>query len=145
MDLGQVTAGDDEGGLVVDIALETGRAPVNEFDGTLGLDGGNSGVDVLGDDVTTVHQAASHVLTVTRVGLGHHGGGLEGRVGHLGNGQLLVVRLLGREDGRVRGKHEVNARVWHEVGLELGNIDVQDTVEMERSGHGGDNLSGQSV
>ena len=79
MDLGQVTAGDDDGGLVVDTALEIGRAP--EFDGTLGLEGGNSGVDVLGDDVTTVHQAASHVLTVTRVALGHHGGGLEGQGG----------------------------------------------------------------
>ena len=45
MDLGQVTAGDDDGGLVVDTALEIGRAP--EFDGTLGLEGGNSGVDVL--------------------------------------------------------------------------------------------------
>jgi hypothetical protein len=30
----------------------------------LGLDGGNSGVDVLGDDIATVHEAASHVLSV---------------------------------------------------------------------------------
>src|SRR3546814_15060328 len=31
--------------LVVDADLETGRAPVHELDGALGLDGGNSSVD----------------------------------------------------------------------------------------------------
>jgi hypothetical protein len=35
---------------------------------------------------------------VTGVALGHHGGGLEGGVGDLGNGELLVVGLLGRDD-----------------------------------------------
>merc|ERR1740139_1843105 len=34
----------------VDSALETGRAPVDELDGPLGLDGGDGGVDILGDD-----------------------------------------------------------------------------------------------
>ena len=41
--LGQVAAGDNRGGLVVDAALEAGRAPVDELDGALGLnccDGG---------------------------------------------------------------------------------------------------------
>lgn len=57
--LGQVTTGHNGGGLVVDTALETGRAPVHELDGTLGLDGGNGSVDILGHDITTVHQAAS--------------------------------------------------------------------------------------
>ena len=54
-DLGEVTAGDDGGGLIVDADLESGGAPVDELDGALGLDGGNGSVDVLGDDVTTVH------------------------------------------------------------------------------------------
>merc|ERR1711881_381923 len=31
----------------------------------------------LGDNVTSVHHAAGHVLAVTGVTLGHHGGGLE--------------------------------------------------------------------
>merc|ERR1711981_974235 len=64
-DLGEVTSGHDSGGLIVDTALEASGAPVDELDGSLGLDGGNGGVDVLGDNVTSVHHAASHVLSVS--------------------------------------------------------------------------------
>merc|ERR1740139_1351942 len=45
--LGEITTGNDGRGLVVDSALETGRAPVDELDGPLGLDGGDGGVDNL--------------------------------------------------------------------------------------------------
>jgi len=76
-DLGEITTGNDGRRLIVDTALETGRAPVDELDGSLGLDGGNGGVDILGDDVTSEHEAACHVLSVSGVTLGHHGGGLE--------------------------------------------------------------------
>jgi len=100
-DLGEVTTGDNSGGLVVNTALETSGAPVNELDGSLGLDGGDGGVDILGDDITSVHEAAGHVLSVSGVTLGHHGGGLEGGVGDLGYGELLVVGLLGGDDGGV--------------------------------------------
>merc|ERR1711896_52430 len=76
-DLGEVATGHDSGGLVVDTALEASGAPVDELDGSLGLDGGNGGVDVLGDNVTSVHHAAGHVFTVSWVTFGHHGGWLE--------------------------------------------------------------------
>merc|ERR1719461_2160664 len=36
--LGEITTGDDGGWLVVDTDLETGGTPVDELDGTLGLD-----------------------------------------------------------------------------------------------------------
>merc|ERR1719314_43260 len=98
-DLGKITSWNDGWWLVVDTALEAGWAPVDELDGSLGLDGGDSGVDILGDDITSVHEAASHVLSVARVALGHHGGGLEGAVGDLSDGELLVVGLLGGDDG----------------------------------------------
>ena len=62
LDLGEVTSGDDGWWLVVDTDLEASWAPVDELDGSLGLDGGDGGVDVLGDDVTSVEHAASHVL-----------------------------------------------------------------------------------
>jgi len=88
LDAGQVTAGDDSGGLVVDAALESGGAPVDELDGALGLDGGDGGVDVLGDDISTVHEAARHVLSVAGIALGHHAGGLEDGVGDLADGEL---------------------------------------------------------
>jgi len=100
-DLGEITTGNNGRGLVVNSALETSRAPVNELDGSLGLDGGDSGVDILGDDITSVHEAASHVLSVSGVTLGHHGGGLEGGVGDFGYGELLVVGFLGGDDGSV--------------------------------------------
>jgi hypothetical protein len=79
--LGKITTGDDGRGLVVDSTLETGGAPVNELDGPLGLDGGDSGVDILGDDITSVHKAAGHVFTVAGIALSHHACGLEGGVG----------------------------------------------------------------
>jgi len=144
-DLGKITSWHDSWWLIVDTTLETGRAPVNELDGSLGLDGGDSGVDILGDDITSVHEAAGHVFTVAGVALGHHGGGLEGGVGDLGNGELLVVGLLGGDDGSVRGKHEMDSGVGDEVSLELGDIDVEGTVESEGGGEGRDDLGNESV
>merc|ERR1712113_922788 len=144
-DLGEVTTWDDSWWLVVDTALETGWAPVDELDGSLGLDGGDSGVDILGDDITSEHEAAGHVLSVSWVALSHHGGGLEGGVGDLGNGELLVVGLLGGDDGSVRGEHEMDTGVGDEVGLELGHIDVEGTIESEGGSEGGDNLRDESV
>jgi len=144
-DTSEVATRDNGRRLVVDSALETSRAPVHELDGTLGLDGCNSGVDILRDNIPAEHKAACHVLSVTRVALGHHGRRFEGGVGDLGNGQLFVVCLLGGDDRSVRRKHKVDTRVWHQVGLELGNIDVERTVETEGSGQGRDGLSHQPV
>merc|ERR1719331_2906623 len=90
-DLGEITTWNDGWRLVVDTALEAGWAPVDELDGSLGLDGGDSGVDILWDDITSVHEAASHVLSVSWVALGHHGGWLEGGVGDFSDRELLVV------------------------------------------------------
>merc|ERR1711981_614386 len=144
-DLGEVTTGNDGGWLVVDTTLETSWAPVDELDGSLGLDGGNGGVDVLGDNVTSVHHAAGHVFTMSGVALGHHGGGLEGGVGDLSDGELLVVSFLGGDDGGVGGKHEMDSGVGDEVGLELSDIDVEGTIESEGGGKGGDDLGDESV
>ena len=89
--------------------LEASGAPVDELDGALGLDGGDGGVDILGHDVTTVQHAAGHVLAVTGVALHHLVGGLEAGVGDLSHRQLLVVGLLGGDDGSVSGQREVDA------------------------------------
>merc|ERR1740139_960976 len=143
--LGEITTGNDGRGLVVDSALETGRAPVDELDSPLGLDGGDGGVDILWDDITSVHKAAGHVLSVSGVTLGHHRGGLEGGVGDLGNGELLVVGLLGGDDGSVRGEHEMDPGVGDKAGLEFSDINVEGTVESEGGGKGRDDLGDQSV
>ena len=65
-----------------------------------------------------VHHAAGHVLAVARITLHHHGGRLEDRHGDLCHGQLLMVCLLCRDDWCIGGQHEVDAWVWHQVGLE---------------------------
>jgi hypothetical protein len=144
-DLGQITSWDNGGWLVVDTSLESGGAPVDELDGSLGLDGGNGSVDILGDDVTSVHHAASHVLSVSGVALDHHGSGFEGGVGDFSNGELFVVSLFSGDDGGIRGQHEVNSGVGDEVGLEFSDIDVEGTIESEGGSQRGDDLSNESV
>mmetsp|Transcript_6919 Transcript_6919/g.9959 ORF Transcript_6919/g.9959 Transcript_6919/m.9959 type:complete len:242 (-) Transcript_6919:793-1518(-) len=129
LNTGKVTSRNDSGWLVVDSTFEASWTPVNKLNGTLSLDGGHSSVDILGNDVSTVHEAASHVLSVPRIAFGHHTSGLKDGVGNLGNRELLVVGLLCGDHGCVRGKHEVDTRVWNQVGLELGNIHVQGSIE----------------
>ncbi len=77
------------------------------------------------------------------VALGHHGGGLEGRVGDFGHGELLVVGLLRGDDRGIGGEHEVDARVGHQVGLELGDVHVEGTVEAQGCRQRGDYLGDQ--
>jgi hypothetical protein len=142
---GEIATRDDSGGLVVDSALETGGAPVHELNGSLGLDGGDGRIDILGDNISSVHQATSHVLSVARVALGHHVGGLEHRVGDLSHRKLLVVSLLSRDNGGVRGKHEMDSGVGDQVSLELRDIHVQGTVETKGGSQGRHNLGNESV
>ena len=143
--LSQVTSGHNGGWLVVDTDLETGWAPVDELDGPLGLDCGDGGVDILGHNVSSVQQAAGHVLAVSGVTFHHLVGGLEASVGDLSHGQLLVVGLLSRDDWGIGGQREVDTGVGHQVGLELSEIHVQGTIKSQRSSDGGHNLANQSV
>ena len=144
-DLGEITTWNNSWWLIVDSAFETGWAPVDELNGSLGLDGGDGGVDILWDDISSVHEAASHVFSVSWIALGHHGGWLEGRVGDLGDGELLVISFLGRDNWGVGRKHEMDSWIWHQVSLEFGDINVKGTIESEGSGKGGDNLGNESV
>jgi hypothetical protein len=70
--LGEITTWNNGWWLIVDSALESGWAPVNELNGSLGLDGGDGGVDILWYDISSVHEAASHVFSVSWIALGHH-------------------------------------------------------------------------
>ena len=131
--------------MVVNTDLESSGAPVDELDGSLGFDGGNGGIDILGDHITSVEHGAGHVFTMAWVALGHHGGGFESTVGDFGNGQLFMVSLLSRDDRGVRGQHEVDTGVGHQVGLELSDINVEGTVESQRGSQRRDDLGDQSV
>jgi len=129
LNLGQITAGDDGRRLVIDADLEAGRAPVDKLNRAFGLDGGNCGVDVFRHHIPAVEKTTGHVLSVARVALNHLIDGFEAGGGNFGDGQLLVIRLLGRDDGRVGGQGKVNPRVGNQVGLELIQIHVQRPVE----------------
>merc|ERR1711935_246905 len=121
---GHVTAGDDRGALVVDADLETSWAPIDKLDGSLGFDVCNGGIDVLGDNITTVEQTTRHVLAVTRVALYHLVAWLKAGRGDLHNRVLLVQIALGADDWRVSGEGKVNSWIGHEIGLELVQVNV---------------------
>ena len=56
-----------------------------------------------------------------------------------------MVGLLSRDDWSIGRKHEMDSWVWHQVSLELSDIDVKGTVESQRGSQRGDNLSNESV
>ena len=143
--LGQVTSRHDSWWLVVDANLEAGGAPVDKLDGTLGLDCGDGSVDILWHHISTVQHAAGHVLAMTRIALDHLVSWLKAGIGDLGHAELLMVGLLSRDDRSVGDKREVDTWVGHQVGLELSEIDIQGTIETQRSGDGGNDLTDQTV
>ena len=53
------------------VYLEASRAPIDELNGLLSLDRGDSSLCVLRCDITSVQQAASHVLALSRITLNH--------------------------------------------------------------------------
>lgn len=138
VDASEVAVGDVLGRLVADTNLETSRAPVDELDGALGLEVGDSSVGVLGDDVSAVEQAGGHVLAVARIALDHLVVGLEAGVGDLHDRVGLVGCLGGRDNGSVSNEREVDTGVRDQVGLEFVQVDVEGTIETERSSDGGD-------
>merc|ERR1712223_1843109 len=144
-DLSKISAGNDGWGLVVDTDLESGGTPVDKLDAPLGLDGGNGSVHVLGHHVSPVEEAARHVLAVTGIALDHLVSRLETGVGDLRDGELLMVGLLGRDDGCVGDQGEVDPGVGHQVGLELSQVHVQGSVEPQGGSDGGHDLADQPV
>lgn len=144
-EVGKVAVGDLLGRLVADTELEASRAPVDELDGALGLEGGHGTVGLLGDDITTVEQTGGHVLSVAGVTLDHLVVGLEAVGGDLGDRVSLVGGLVGGDDGGVGDQREVDTGVRHQVSLELVEVDVEGTVETQGSSDGRNNLSDQAV
>jgi len=135
VNLGEITVGDHLRRLIADTKLESSRAPVDELDGALCLQTCNSGVSVLGDDITAVQEAGCHVLSVPGVALDHLVVWLEARHGHFVD-RVGLVRCLGcRDDGCISDKREMDARVGNEVGLELVEIDIEGAVEAQGCGN----------
>lgn len=91
-------------------------------------------MSILRDNITTVQQAGSHVLSIAGIALDHLVVGLKAGHGDFLNRIRLVGGLGGGDNGRVGNEREVNTRVRDQVGLELVQIDVQRAVESERGG-----------
>jgi hypothetical protein len=85
-DFSQISSWDNGWWLIVDSDFESSWAPIDELDGSLGLDGSDGSVNVFWNDVSSVHHGASHVFSVSWVTLGHHGSWFEGRVGDFRDG-----------------------------------------------------------
>merc|ERR1719414_424641 len=145
LDLGQVASGHHSRRLVVNANLEASGAPVHKLDASLGLDGGDGSVDILGDHIAPVEHAAGHILAMAGVALHHLVGGLKAGVGYLRHTELLVVSLLGGDDGGVGDQGEVDPGVGDQVGLELSEIHVEGSVEPQGSRDRGDDLADQPV
>ena len=56
---------------------------------------------VLRHDITTLHQAHSHLFVVMGITLGEHRSRLEHRIGGLAHSNLLVIRLISRDDSSI--------------------------------------------
>lgn len=115
--------------MIADTDLESGGAPIDELDGTLRLEGRNGRMHDLGNHISPVQQTGSHVLATTRIAFHHLVIGFEARHGDLLN-RVGLVRRFGCGDYRsVSNQGKVNARIWDEVGLELGKIDIERSIE----------------
>ena len=56
-----------------------------------------------------------------------------------------MVSLFSGDDRSIRCQHKVDTWVRYQVGLELGNIDIQSTIETKGSSQGTNDLSYQTV
>jgi hypothetical protein len=56
-----------------------------------------------------------------------------------------VRALLGRDDGSVTDEGVVDTRVWHQISLELVQVDIKGSIEAQAGGDGADNLSNQTI
>jgi hypothetical protein len=125
VDLGKITVRNHLGWLKANTNLEASWAPVNELDGPLGLEGGNSCVDVLGDNVTAVQETSSHVLSVARIALYHLIVGLEAGHGDLLDRVGLMGSLSCRHNRGVSNQREMDTWIRNQVSLELIEINVK--------------------
>ena len=91
---GQVSTRYHSGRLVVNVNLEASGAPVHKLDAALGLDGGNGSIDIIGNHIATVQQAAVHVFTMARVTFHHLVGWLKASTGDLCYRKLFMVGFL---------------------------------------------------
>ena len=141
VDFRQISVGNHLGRLIANTDLESSWAPVNELNGALRLQCGNSGVHVIRDNITTVQKAGRHVFTISRIAFDHLVVGLETGHRDLLDRVGFMRGLGGRDNWSIGDKREMNTRIRHEIGLEFVQIDVERTIETKGSSDRGDNYA----
>ncbi len=56
-----------------------------------------------------------------------------------------MVSLFSRDDGGICDQGEVDSGIWHQVGLELSQINIEGAIKAQGSGDGGHDLSDETV
>jgi hypothetical protein len=84
-DFSEITTWNNSWRLIINTTFETSRTPINELDSSLGFNGSNGGVNILWNNITSVHHATGHVFTVSWITFGHHGGRFESGVSDFSN------------------------------------------------------------
>lgn len=115
LNLGEISTRDRHGRLIVDTTFESRRTPVDKLNGTLGLDSSNCHIDLLWNDISTVHETTGHVFTMAGVAFGHHIGWFKHTGGNFSDGKTLMEGLFIRNDGGVTCQHKMDTRIWHQV------------------------------
>ena len=82
---------------------------------------------------------------MARITFHHLVGWLKAGIGDLCYRQLLMLSLLSRDDWGIGSQREVDTWVGHQVGLELSQINIEGSIESERSSDGRDDLTNESV
>jgi len=117
------------GWLVADSELESCRTPVDERNGSLGLDCCSGGVALFRIDVSSEEESAGHVLALSRVALDHLIIWLKASESHFGDRVLFMSRFLRRDDRGVGSEWEMNSWEGYQIGLEFVEIDIESSVE----------------
>ena len=114
--------------------FETCGAPIDKLYASFRLQGGNSSMDILWNNVTTIEQARCHVFAVTRVTLDHLVVGLEAGHGDFLDRVSFMGSLGGGDHWCVCDKREMDAWVWHQICLEFGKVNVEGAIKTKRRG-----------
>lgn len=80
-----------------------------------------------------------------RIAFDHLIGRKETSVGYFCHGQLLVIGFFCGNDRRIGHQRVVNSRIWHKVGLEFSQIDIQCAIETKRGSDGRHYLPDQTI
>ena len=114
--------------------LETSWTPIDKLDGSLGFDLCNGSIDIFWNNIATVKETTCHIFAMSGVTFDHLVGWFETGSGDFGDAQLLMEGSISRDDWSVGGKRKVDSWIRNQVSLEFIQIDIESSVEAQRSG-----------